>query len=877
MRIENAKVLERHNIHAHFPVAVLELDLGEYGEWETVGNPGFGQELLKALPGLMSHSCSLGRSGGFAARLREGTRLGHVVEHVALELQRLAGGEVSYGKTRQLDRPGRYLVVYEIGSPRAGIRAGQAAVELVASLMAGCPLPVPPVVDVIRCLGEAERVGPTTEAIIRAARCRGVPVLRLDDESLLQLGLGAHVRLLRASLTDRSSCIAVDLATDKDLTKRLLSEVGIPVPPGRVAVSEADALAAARDAGTSVALKPSHGNQGKGVTLNLREEGEIRLAYRLAVNYGQRVLVERFVPGRHYRLLVVGGQVVAAAERFPPRVEGDGRSNVLQLIEAVNRDPKRGHGHEKPLTRIQVDEAVLLCLSRQGLDLDHVIATGRWVNLRESANLSTGGTAADVTEQVHPENARLAVEAARVIGLDVAGVDIVADDIGEPLAPSKGAVIEVNASPGLRMHLYPSQGRARDVAGAIVDTLFPPGKPSRIPIISVTGTNGKTTVCRMAAHVLNKAGMRVGMTCTDGIFVEGRLVVKTDASGPRSARVVLGDSRVDAAVLETARGGIIRSGLGYDEASVGIVTNVSPDHEGQDGADTLQDIAHAKSLVVETIARDGKAVLSADDPLVRAMACRARGEVVLVSMGEDNPWLKQHLAAGGKGVGLRAGYITLLDGARQVRLDRADRLPLTFNGKSRSALGNALFAAAGVWALGLSPDAIASGLRSFPAGIAGSPGRFNLYEVGCLKVLVDYGHNRDAWRAALDLARSFSPHRLWGVIGAPGDRRSEVLRELGRVAGRGLDRIIIKEDQDRRGRQPGEVARIILEGVMDSGFAPSHTLVILDEVKALEAAMAAADPGDLVIVFYEEHERILQVLERAFAIIRAPALAQGRI
>jgi len=752
MRIENAKVLERHNIHAHVPVAVFQLDLGAYGEWETIHQPEFGRDLLTLLPGLMSHACSLGRAGGFAERVREGTRLGHVVEHVALELQRLAGADVSYGKTRQLDGPGRYMVVYESGSPRASIRAGHAAVELVAGLMTGRPFSVQHAVDAVRSLGEAERLGPTTDAIVRAARCRKVPVLRLDDQSLLQLGLGAHARLLRASLTDRPSCIAVDLAGDKDLTKRLLSGVGIPVPPGRVAESEEDAVAIARNAGTSVVLKPSHGNQGKGVTLDLKGEREIRLAYRLAANYGQRVLVERFVPGRHYRLLVVGGRVVAASERFPPRVEGDGRRTISELIEAANQDPQRGDGHEKPLTRIQVDGAVLLCLSRQGLDLDHMIETGRWVNLRESANLSTGGTAADVTERVHPDNAHMAAEAARVIGLDVAGVDIVTGDIGGPLAASQGAVIEVNASPGLRMHLYPSQGRPRDAAGAIVDMLFPPGTPSRIPIISVTGTNGKTTVCRMAAHILSKAGMRVGMTCTDGIFVEGRLVLKADASGPRSARVVLADSRVEAAVLETARGGIIRSGLGYDEASVGVVTNVSPDHEGQDGADTLLDVAHAKSLVVETIAEDGNAVLNADDPIVRAMARRARGRVVLVSVADDNPWLRQHVAAGGMGVGIRGGHVTLLEGTRRVQLAPTHRLPFAFNGKSRSALGNALLAAASAWALGLSPEVIATALGSFPAGITGSPGRFNLYQMP--------GERLWIWRDR-------SIHNAYGALSAP--------------------------------------------------------------------------------------------------------------
>ncbi len=864
LRIEELRTFEGTNLHGRFPAVLMRLNLGAHDGWKTSEDPDFVRRLLTCLPGLVEHHCSVGHHGGFLTRLHEGTYLGHVVEHVALELQKLAGVDVVYGKTRRADRPGVYTLVFECQGTRTGALAGRLAVELIDDLLRGASCDLESRLRELRACADSERLGPTTAAIAAAARQRGIPVMRLDGDSLLQLGHGARQRRVRASMTELASCLAVDLAGDKFLSKAFLADAGIPVPPGEVAQSEEEAVSVARDLGDAVVVKPLDGNQGKGVSLNLREAEEIRLAYRLAANYGRTVLVEKYVPGRHYRLLVVGDRMVAASERFPARVRGDGVHTVRELIERLNRDPLRGDGHEKPLTRVRVDPVMLLCLARNGLVLDSVPEAGRWVNLRDNANLSTGGTAADVTEQVHPANARLAVEAARVVGLDVAGVDLVAPDIGEPLEPGRGAVIEVNASPGLRMHLFPSSGRPRDVAGAIVDWLFPPGTPSRIPIVSVTGTNGKTTVCRLVAHLLRRAGFSVGLSCTDGILINGELLAKVDASGPRSARALLTDRRVEAAVLETARGGIIRGGLGYDESDVGVVTNVSHDHEGQDGIASLEEIAYVKALVVESVRRDGHSVLNADDPFVLEMAHRARGRVILFSAQEENLVLRRHVAAGGRAAGIKGGRLVLWDGRQDIDLVAPTQLPFAYYGKSQANVSNALAAAAAAWALGLSTDLIARGLREFIPGPGDNPGRFNLYHIGGVRVMIDYGHNRAAWRAAIELGRLLNPRRLWGVIGAPGDRLDQNYVELGHVAGLGFDRLVIKEDLDRRGRAPGEVAGLLLRGVLETGFSDRDVEVVLDEAAALVTALEQAMDGDLILVFYERHDRVLGVLEEAF-------------
>ncbi|MGB9804172.1 cyanophycin synthetase, partial [Desulfofundulus sp.] len=561
-----------------------------------------------------------------------------------------------------------------------------------------------------------------------------------------------------------------------------------------------------------------------------------------------------------YRLLVVNGRMVAASLRLPPRVVGDGRRTVRELVEEVNRDPQRGEGHGRPLSRIPLDAVAVACLARQGFTPRDVPGEGQVVYLRDSANLSTGGTAVDVTEQVHPSNARLAVRVARLTGLDVAGIDVVAEDIGRPLEEQGGAVIEVNAAPGLRMHTHPVEGESREVGAAIVDHLFPPGTPSRIPVVAVTGTNGKTTTTRMIGAILARAGLVVGMTTSDGIYIGGERVLAGDTTGPVSARLVLAEPEVDVAVLETARGGILRAGLGYEGSDVGVVTNISGDHLGQDGVETLEDLADVKSLVVETVRKNGFAVLNADDPHVLAMAGRVRGEIIYFSLVPDNITVRRHLGAGGTAVFVKNGMLVAARGQQVRRLLSVRRLPASLGGLARHNIQNALAAAAACLGLGIALEHIRAGLESFHCNLEQNPGRLNILDVQGIRVVIDYAHNAAGYLSMVNVLRHFKG-RLIGVIGVPGDRLDEQIKEVGRIAGRGFSALVIKEDADLRGRRPGEVAAILQEGAVDAGMHPERIRVILPEGEAVLRALLTAEPGDTVAIFYEKLDTVVKAVE----------------
>lgn len=857
---------EGPNVHSHYPVIQVIIDLGGHDNAPTKDIPGFNQHLLEAMPTLAEHYCSLGRPGGFVERLKEGTFLGHALEHAILELQALAGMDVIYGKTRWTGQPGWYRIIYEYQAKQAAFEAGRLAAAMFNDLLAGRGILVTPIIERIKRTAAQTEPGPSTAALLKACRERGIPYFRLGPGSLYQLGHGCRQKRIQATVTGCSSCIGADVAADKSLAKELLAASGIPVPSGGTARSEDEAWTLARymlkEGVPSLAIKPECGNQGKGVSLRLITEDEVRRAYRLASNYGPAVVVEWYIPGRHYRLLVVGEQVVAASERLAAHVIGDGAQTLAELVEQVNRDPMRGEDHEKPLTKIQIDEVVQGHLARTGLTLDYRPGLGEIVYLRENANLSTGGLAADVTDEVHPENVLLAVRAARAVGLDVAGVDLVATNISQPVSQSGGAVIEVNAGPGIRMHHYPSHGRSRDAAGAIIGHLFPEGSQSRIPLVSVTGTNGKTTVSRLVAHFLTCSGQRVGLCSTDGITVGGQIILQGDTTGPRSARTVLMDPTVEAAVLETARGGILRGGLAFDSCDVAVVTNISADHLGQDGVETLEDLTNVKCLVVEITRSDGSVVLNADDPLVTSMSERTKASVIYFSLTPDNPVISSHRSAGGKAVIVRSGQVVMAEGRTERRLVSVKAIPLSLDGRCRHQLANSLAAIAAGWGLGLDPGIIRAGLKTFGVGKNANPGRFNLFEVGDFRVVVDYGHNPAGLREAISAARALKPNRLVGVIGLPGDRRDETAREVGRVAGLGLDYIYIKEDRDLRGRRPGEVANLILEGVLEVGVAPNRVEIILDELSASEAALEATLSGDLALIFYEKYEPVVELVRR---------------
>lgn len=848
------------NIHCYKPALEAIVDLEELAGKESSDYPDLPLSLVKLLPGLKEHVCGIGRQGGFWIRLQKGTYFGHVAEHIAIELLNLAGYRSSYGKTRALAEEGMYKIILQCHWPKTALAALNMAMQLIVALVQG---EMPESLDIAGLERQLlrEMPGPSTQAIIDAAKSRGIPVKHVGQGSLIRLGTGRYRQFVEATVTGRTSCIGVDMACDKTMTKKVLAEALIPTPRGRIARDEEDAVAIARELGGTVVVKPCDGNQGKGVSLNLESEAEIRSAFKVAENYSSRIIVEEQIFGRHYRILVVNNRVEAAAERFPAQVIGDGIHSIKDLIEIENRNPLRGEEHEKPLTKIKVDQVVFNVLARQNLTMNYVPKPDEVVSLRDNANLSTGGTAADVTDLIHPENRELACRIARLLELDVAGIDVVTEDIAQPLLAGKGAVIEVNAAPGIRMHLFPSQGQRRPVGDAIVDYLFPWGKRHSIPLISITGTNGKTTTARLIAHALALEGKHVGLASTDGIYIGGICINAGDNTGPISADVVLSDPAVEVAVLETARGGLVRKGLGYTEADVAVITNISEDHLGSDGIMTLDDLCHVKALVAETVRPDGYLVLNADDERVVTMASKCPGRVIYFSLeAENNRTLLWHLAAGGRGVMVQGEKIILAQGGEGAELLTVKDIPITFGGAARYNVANCLGAAAALWALGMGLEDIRKGLRDF--NMERNPGRANLYNFGKYQVLIDYGHNQAGYCSIFEMMESLKPRRKVGVIGVPGDRRDSDILAVGKLCGQYLDIIYIKEDKDLRGRERGEVADLLRQGVACAGARP-QVEIIHSETAALATALASAREGDLIAVFYEELGPIEELLQEA--------------
>ncbi|TYP51655.1 cyanophycin synthetase [Thermosediminibacter litoriperuensis] len=861
MDIVDIRALEGPNIYSPKPVIRMLVDVGEFEDIPTRDIQGFNRRLLEKLPGLAAHHCCFEEPGGFLIRLEEGTYIPHVIEHVALELLNLLGQDVKFGRARRLEKT-TYSIVFGYTGKFAALEAGRLAVRLVDALVRGCDINLEGELERIARYSAEMELGPSTAAIEREARSRGIPVTRVGDGSLLILGYGAHQKRVEATITGETSCVAVDIACNKTLTKKMLTLAGIPVPEGTVVCTEEEAIRAAKELGFPVVVKPVDGNQGMGVSLNLKSDAEVAEAFRLAAGYSPRIIVERYIRGRHYRVLVVGGRFVCAAERIPAHVVGDGIRSIRDLIEEVNRDPMRGEKHEKPLTKIKVDPVVLRVLARRGYTLDTVPGKGEVVFLRENGNLSTGGTAVDVTDLVCPENRLTAERAAAMVGLDVAGIDITTEDISIPIGESGGAVIEVNAAPGIRMHLYPSMGKPRPAAKAIVDMLFPQ-EPRRFPLVAVTGTNGKTTTVRMVARILSAHGLKVGMTCTDGVYVGGMCIKKGDCSGPESGKMVLLDPSVEAAVLEVARGGLIRGGLAYETADVGIITNITGDHLGQDGVNTLEDLMFVKSLVAEQVKPEGYAVLNADDITSVEVKKRVRSRVIFFSLQEDNLVLRKHMAEGGRGVYVKEGVIIFHEGEEAVPLMKVADIPAAMNGRARHNVQNALAAAAAGWALDVPGETICRALSDFRCDESTNPGRMNIISDGGVRIILDYGHNPAALEAVIGTARAMNPARMVGVIASPGDRRDDAIVKLGQVAGKGFQRIIIKEDEDLRGRKPGEVAALLLEGALSAGLKKDQIDVILKEEEAIAFALENAQEGDLIVIFYEHYDSAMKAIREA--------------
>ncbi|MDJ0904138.1 MAG: cyanophycin synthetase [Xenococcus sp. MO_188.B8] len=845
---------------------LMRLDLEELTEVPSNEIPGFYDVLVATLPSLIEHYCSPGYRGGFLERVKKGTLMGHIVEHVALELQELAGMFVGFGRTRETADQGVFNVVYEYVEEQAGRYAGRAAVRLCNSLVETGSYPPEELEQDLADLKDlyaSTALGPSTETIIKEVETRKIPWMLLSARMMLQLGYGARQQRIQATITGNTSILGVELACDKEGTKKTLQDAGIPVPQGEV-ISYLDELeeAIARLGGYPIVIKPLDGNHGRGITIDINNWSEAETAYDLAseASKTRSVIVEHYYRGSDHRILVVDGKVIAVAERIPAHVIGDGKSTIKELVRMTNQDPRRGEGHDNLLTKIIVDQTSLGVLDKQGYQLTTVLSKGEMAYLRATANLSTGGIAIDRTDQIHPENIWLAQRVVKTIGLDIAGIDMVTPDISKPLRTVNGVIVEVNAAPGFRMHAAPSQGLPRNVAAPVLDMLFPPGTPSRIPIIAITGTNGKTTTTRLTAHIYRQTGKTVGFSSTDGVYIGNYLAEKGDNTGPYSAGMILKDPTVEVAVLETARGGILRSGLAFDSCDIGVVLNVAADHLGLGDINTIEQMAKLKAVVAETVKPDGYAILNADDPLVAAMAEKLNCKIGYFSMNPDNPIIIDHTRRKGLAAVYENGYISILEGNWILRIEKAVNCPVTMAGMAPFMIANALAACLACFAQGVDIETIRNGVRTFNTSAQQTPGRMNLFDVRDYKVLLDYAHNPHGYEAVGSFVRNWQGKRI-GVIGGPGDRRDEDLIALGQISARVFDQIIIKEDQEKRGRESGEVADLIAKGIIqEAPNIPYQT--ILNEPKAMKKAFKNAKQGNLVVIFPENVTKSISIIEQ---------------
>lgn len=830
---------------------IARLDIGDYENKPTHKIDGFFGRMNEVMPSLLSHGCSYQEEGGFLRRVEEGTWAGHVVEHLALELQTLAGMDVGYGRTRETDERGVYNVVFSYMEEEVGRYAARASVRLFEELAEGNSIEeikagIAADVQKMREIREEVRFGPSTGALVEEAVSRDIPFIRLNEQSLVQLGYGRHQKRIQATTTANTNMIATDIAGNKHATKKMLGDMGVPVPKG-YRIRDLDELENTLSAvGYPAVIKPLDGNHGKGATVGITDLEHAEIAFEKAKEYSRWVIVEQQLTGADFRALVVNNRLIAVAERIPAHIVGDGKNTIEKLIELANADPRRGFGHENVLTLIEIDGQTMRCIKAKDYTLETVLPEGEILHLKTTANISTGGTAIDRTDEVHPLNVFLFERIARIIGLDVAGVDIIAPNVSEPLAESGGGIIEVNAAPGFRMHLSPSEGIGRNVAEHVLDMLFPPQTPSRIPIIAVTGTNGKTTTTRLIAHVLKGSGCTVGFTTTDGTYIQNQQILHGDNTGPVSAQLVLKDPTVDVAVLETARGGIIRSGLGFDYCDIGIVTNVAADHLGLKDVNTLEDLARVKSVVPRAVSRKGYAVLNAEDPHVFKMRDLVDGHVVYFSMDENHPNLERQARRGRVSCVYENGYVTILKGKWKVRIEKAVNIPLTYGGRAEFMIQNVLAATLACFVHGVSLEDLRVGLTTFNAGTAQTPGRLNFVEIGGVTVLMDYAHNPAGFRGLQSFIRKL-PHKYHTVVlNGTGDRRDDDIREFGKIAGDTFDRIVIRRGNYLRGRTEEEMFRLLQEGIDQSENTP-QVRIMPESRDAIHHAIKNGRKGELVV------------------------------
>lgn len=797
----------RHNL------IVMLLDLEELEEKPTNLIPGFLERIKKLMPSLYEHRCSEGVPGGFFMRVEEGTWMGHVIEHIALELQTLAGMDTGFGRTRESDRKGVYHVVFSYIEAKAGEYTAHESVKIAEALINGDDYDLEATIQMLREIREDNRLGPSTGSIVEEAHRRKIPWIRLNNHSLVQLGYGINQKRIQATVASTTSSIAVELACDKEDTKNLLEASEIPVPRGKIIYSEEGLKEAIGRIGYPIVLKPVNGNHGKGATTNIKTWEDALIALEAAKKYSRGVICEKFITGRDFRMLVINYKFVAAALRTPAAVIGDGVSTIQQLIDIVNSDPRRGYGHEKVLTAITIDHFTMDMLEKKGYTLDTILEKGEELWLKPTANLSTGGTATDVTDFVHPSNIFMAERIARIIGLNICGIDVMASDLSQPIEDIGGAVLEVNAAPGFRMHLDPTEGLPRNVAEPVIDMLYPPGTSARIPIIAVSGTNGKTTTTRMIAHIVKQMGYKVGYTTTDGVYIQNQMMMRGDCTGPKSAEFVLRDPTVDFAVLECARGGILRAGLGFHICDIAVVTNVAEDHLGLQGIDTLEKLARVKAVAANTVPESGYVILNADDDLVYKMKNEVRAKVALFSLDENSPRIREHCKTGGIAAIYEHGFVTILKGTWKIRIDKVSDIPITFSGKALFNIANTLAAILAAYLSDFKTEDIRQALQTFIPSPAMTPGRMNMFHFKDFTVMLDYAHNTHGIQAIGKFVEAMDSPMKVGIIAGVGDRRDEDIIAVGEESAKIFDQIIIRQDKNLRGRAETEMIELITKGI----------------------------------------------------------------
>jgi cyanophycin synthetase len=863
MKILGIQVLRGPNIWAinRKKLIQMRLDLEELEQRPTNLIEGFSERIKSLLPSLYTHRCSKGKHGGFFERIDEGTWMGHVIEHIALEIQTLAGMDTGFGRTRQTKIDGIYNVVFSYLEEKAGVFAAEASVRIAQALIDNADYDLEHDIQQLRILRESERLGPSTGSIVDEAISRHIPWIRLNKSSLVQLGYGKNQVRFRATMTERTNSIAVDIACNKDETKKLLQDSAIPVAKGVTISDPADLPWAIKTVGFPLVFKPLDGNHGKGATINVKTAEDSEAAFEYAQKYSRKVIVEKFITGYDFRVLVIDNKLVAAALRVPAHVKGNGNLTIQELIDKENEDPRRGYGHENVLTEITVDRDTLDLLAKKEYTLETVLPAGEVIYLKSTANLSTGGTSIDVTDLVHSQNIFLCERIARVIGLDICGIDIMAPNLTHPLTENGGVVLEVNAAPGFRMHLAPSEGLPRNVAAPVIDMLYPPGKSCIIPIIAITGTNGKTTTTRLIAHIVKSNGTRVGFTTSDGIYVQNTLLQEGDTTGPISAEFILRDPTVEFAVLETARGGILRAGLGFNRCDIAVITNIQEDHLGISDINTLDDLAKVKGVVVGAVKRDGWAVLNADNKYCVRIGDNAHCKVAYFSMDETNPVIVEHCKAGGTAAIYENGHITIKKGDWKMRVDRVTHVPLTFGGSVDFMIQNVLAATLATFLYGYRIEDIKMSLETFIPSATQTPGRMNIFDFKEFRILVDFAHNADGFNGVKGYLSTIEATEHVGVISGTGDRRDEDIRETGRISARMFDRIIISQERYLRGRTQQEIINLLLDGIHE--IKPEMPVIINNNGDdCLKYIMASAKSGSFISILSNTIENAIgKVLE----------------